>query len=44
MPPIRRSNNLGRKTLNATNQGNYRSNQSAQEHDDRNERERIRIS
>ena len=39
MPPIRRSN-LGRKTRNATNQGNYRSNQS----DDRNERERIRIS
>ena len=39
MPLIRRSN-LGRKTRNTTNQGNYRSNQS----DDRNERERIRIS
>ena len=39
MPPMRR-NNLGRKTRNATNQGNYRSNQS----DDRNEHERIRIS
>jgi len=37
MPPIRRSN-LGRKIRNATNQGNYQSNQSAQE------RERIRIS
>jgi len=33
MPPIRRSN-LGRKPRNATNQGNYRSNQSAQERDD----------
>ena len=43
MPPIRRSN-LGRITRNATNQANYRSNQSPQERDDRNERERIRIS
>jgi hypothetical protein len=43
MPPIRRSN-LGRKTRNAINQGNYRSNQTAQEHDDRKERERIWIS
>ncbi|XP_050064729.1 uncharacterized protein LOC126553629 [Aphis gossypii] len=43
MPPIRRSN-LGRRTRNATNQANYRSNQSPQERDDRNERERIRIS
>ena len=43
MPPLRRSN-LGRKTRNATNQGNYRSNQSAQERDDLNEREIIRIS
>lgn len=43
MPPIRRSN-LGRITRNATNQANYRTNQSPQERDDRNERERIRIS
>src|SRR6187551_3482502 len=43
MPPIRRSN-LGRRTRNATNQANYRSNHTAQERDDRNERERIRIS
>ncbi|GBP73542.1 hypothetical protein EVAR_89202_1 [Eumeta japonica] len=43
MPPIRRSN-LGRRTRNATNQANYRSNRTAQERDDGNERERIRIS
>lgn len=43
MPPIRRSN-LGRRTRNATNQANYRSNRTAQERDDENERERIRIS
>ncbi|GFR21567.1 helitron_like_N domain-containing protein [Trichonephila clavata] len=43
MPTIRRSN-LGRRTRNATNQANYRSNRIAQERDDGNERERIRIS
>ncbi|XP_076265190.1 uncharacterized protein LOC143199329 [Rhynchophorus ferrugineus] len=43
MPPIRRSN-LGRRTRNAINQTNYRSNRTAQERDDGNERERIRIS
>lgn len=43
MPPIRRSN-LGRRTRNATNQANYRSNRTAQERDDGNERERFRIS
>ncbi|XP_076271642.1 uncharacterized protein LOC143203384 [Rhynchophorus ferrugineus] len=43
MPPIRRSN-LGRRTRNAINQANYRSNRTAQERDDGNERERIRIS
>lgn len=43
MPPIRRSN-LGRRTRNAKNQANYRSNRTAQERDDGNERERIRIS
>ncbi|XP_076251520.1 uncharacterized protein LOC143190840 [Rhynchophorus ferrugineus] len=43
MPPIRRSN-LGRRTRNAINQANYRSNHTAQERDDGNERERIRIS
>ncbi|GFR19178.1 helitron_like_N domain-containing protein [Trichonephila clavata] len=43
MPPIRRSN-LGTRTRNATNQANYRSNRTAQERDDGNERERIRIS
>ncbi|CAF4946666.1 unnamed protein product [Pieris macdunnoughi] len=39
-----RRSNLGRRTRNATNQANYRSNRTAQERDDGNERERIRIS
>lgn len=43
MPPIRRRY-LGRRTRHATKQANYRSNQTAQERDDRNERARIRIS
>lgn len=43
MLPIWRRN-LGRRTRNATNQANYRSNHTEQERDDRNERERIWIS
>ena len=43
MPPIRRRSNLGRRTRNATNQINYQSNRTAQEREDRNERERIRL-
>lgn len=43
MPPIRRRTNLGRRTRNATNQINYQSNRTAQEREDRNERERIRL-
>ncbi|GBP12702.1 hypothetical protein EVAR_10342_1 [Eumeta japonica] len=35
---------FGRRTRNATNQANYQSNHTAQERDDRNERERIRTS
>ncbi|GBP83331.1 hypothetical protein EVAR_54348_1 [Eumeta japonica] len=41
---LNRRSNLGRRTRNATNQANYRSNRTAQERDDGNERERIRIS
>jgi hypothetical protein len=34
--PIRRRTNLGKRTLNATNQINYQSNRTAQEREDRN--------
>lgn len=43
MPPLRRSNS-GRRTRNAANQANYRSNHAAQERNGRNERKRTRIS
>lgn len=43
MPPIRRLTNLGRRTRNAKHQINYQSNRTAQEREDRNEHERIRL-
>lgn len=43
MPPIRRSN-LGRRTRNATNQTNFRSNRTAEQREERNEIERNRLS
>ena len=43
MPPIRRRN-LGRKTANAQRQAAYQSTRTSEEHDARNQRERIRIS
>lgn len=43
MPPIRRRN-LGRRTRNATNQTNFRSNRTAEQGEERNEIERNRLS